>query len=162
MPLIDTQNLFSDAQAVTGNEISDNVIDLLPQAQLGSSGHLNAIRDIGAGSPLYLFIVVTTTMDSTEETATLDVTLESDSTPGLETSATVHWTSELVIAEATLVAGYWIAKGVPLPPGNYERYLGLRYNPATADFTTGKITAWLSTERFDERTYEAGSRSGIN
>ena len=156
--IIDRQLQFSDAQAVTADAISERVIDLGP---LGGAT-ANTIRDIGAGKPLYLHILVTTTMDSSGEGATLDVTLESDSTADLATSATVHWTSTLLIAEATLVAGYWIAKGVAIPPGSYERYLGLRYNRGTEDFTSGNITAWLSENRYDSTTYEGGWTTGIN
>ena len=46
--LIDTQNEFSDAQAVTATAISTNVIDLT----LGQSG-LTTI-DIATGEPIYL------------------------------------------------------------------------------------------------------------
>jgi len=156
--LIDRLNMFSTDQAITVDAISENVIDLGP---LGGAT-ANTIRDIGAGRTLYLHILVKETFDSAEEDATLDVTLESDSTADLATSATVHWTSTLVIAEATLVAGYWIAKGIAIPSGAYERYLGLRFNNATHAFTAGKVDAWISENRYDDRTYEAGFTTGIN
>lgn len=158
--LIDTLELFSDDQVITVDAISTNVIDLLPGPILGATA--NVQRDIGAGQPLYLFVLVTTAMDSAGEAATLQVTLESDSTANLATSATVHWDSGTILEATMDPAGYWIAKGIPLPPGNYERYLGIRYNNATEAFTTGKISAWISDSRFDTRTYRTGSVSGIN
>jgi hypothetical protein len=153
--LMDRQNTFSNDQAVTADAISTNVIDLGPL----SAGNL--IRDIGAGAPLYLHILVTTTIDSAGEAATLVATLESDSTANLATSATVHWTSATV-TEANLAAGTWIAKGVALPSGAYERYLGVRYVSGTEDFTSGNITAWISNNRFDDRTYESGFSTGVS
>jgi hypothetical protein len=156
--LMDLQNTFSNEQAVTADAISTNVIDLGP---LGGTPTANTIRDIGAGEPLYLHILVTTTLDSSGEAATLVATLESDSTADLATSATVHWTSA-TIAEASLAAGYWVAKGVAIPSGAYERYLGIRYVSGTEDFTSGKVTAWLSNNRFDDRTYESGFSTGVS
>lgn len=158
--LIDTLELFSDEQAITVDAISTNVIDLLPGPILGATA--NVQRDIGAGQPLYFFCLVTTGLDSAGEAATLQVTLESDSTANLATSATVHWDSGTLTEAALAAAGTWIAKGVPLPPGNYERYLGVRYNDGTEAFTSGKVSAWISDSRFDTRTYRSGSVSGIN
>lgn len=154
----DRQNTFSNEQAVTADAISTNVIDLGP---LGGLPSANTIRDIGAGEPLYLHILVTTVIDSAGEGATLVATLESDSTADLATSATVHWTSA-TIAEADLAAGYWVAKGVPLPSGAYERYLGVRYVSGTEDFTSGKIDAWISNNRYDDRTYRGGFSTGVS
>lgn len=163
--LIDKLNQFSDAQAITVDAISANVIDLLPVAgalNAGATGGptANAIRDIGAGQPLYLHILVTTTLLASGGAATLTTSLESDSTADLNTSATVHWTSA-AIAKATLVAGYWIAKGIAIPADAYERYLGIRYNATTNDFTSGNISAWLSTNRYDDRTYQSGFLTGV-
>jgi hypothetical protein len=164
--LIDKLNTFSWEAAVTADAISD-VIDLLSASgalNAGATGgpSANTIRDVGAGKTLYLHAVVTTTFDSAADSTSLITTLESDSAVGLDSSATVHWTSD-DIEQATLVAGYWIAKGIPLPPGDYERYLGLRYNVgAEENFTAGKISAWISENRYDDRTYESGATTGVN
>lgn len=155
--IIDRQNQFSDAQAVTVDAISARVLDLGP---LGGST-ANTIRDIGAGKTLYLHILVTTTLLASGGAATLTTSLESDSTADLATSATVHWTSD-AIAKASLVAGYWIAKGIAIPAGAYERYLGLRYNATTNDFSSGNVTAWMSENRYDDRVYRSGFTTGVN
>ena len=161
--LFDSLLNLSDPQSITADAISEHVIDLGPLGSdnLGAGASANTIRDIGAGRPLYLHIVVSTTLLASGGAASLIVSLESDSVVGLDNSATVHWTGES-IAKATLVAGYWYAKGVPLPPGNYERYLGLRYNAITNDFTSGAVKAWISDSRFDDRTYESGYSSQVN
>ena len=152
----DRQNTFSNDQALTATAISTNVIDLGP---LGAS---NLIRDIGSGEPLYLHILVKTALDSAGEAATLTATMESDSTENLATSATVHWTSGSVAEAVVGVAGYWIAKGVPLPSGGYERYLGVRYTVGTESFTSGNVDAWISNNRFDDRTYKSAISTGVS
>ncbi len=164
--LIDKLNTFSWETALTATAISD-VIDLLPVSGAigaGSTGgpSANVTKNLGGGQPLYLHVLVTTTLDSSGEAATLTVTLESDDAAALNTSATVHLTVASAVAEATLAAGYWIAKGIPIPPGDYQRYLGVRYTVGTENFTSGKVSAWLSNNRYDDRTYESGFTTGIN
>lgn len=154
--IMDRQNTFSNTQAITATAISTNVIDLGPL----SAGNL--IRDIGSGEPLYLHVLVTTALDSAGEAATTTVTLESDSTANLATSATVHWTSGSIAEAVVGVDGYWIAKGVPLPSGAYERYLGVRYTIGTENFTSGNVTAWISNNRFDDRTYNSAITTGVS
>jgi hypothetical protein len=163
--LIDKLSTFSWETAITSDAISD-VIDLLAASgslNAGSTGgpSANTIRDIGAGRQLYLHCLVTTAFE-TGDAGTLTFTLESDSTANLATSATVHMTAASAVAAATMVAGYWLAKGLAIPAGDYERYLGLRYTTNTGDFTAGKVSAWLSADRFDTRTYESGQTTGIN
>lgn len=164
--LIDTKELLSDEQAITSDAISTNVIDLIPNGGAINAGDTggpsaNTTVNIGAGKPLYLYMLVTTTLDTAAEGGTLDVTVESDDNTSLS-SATVHMTLAQV-AEATLVAGYWIAKGIPLTPGSYQRYLGVRYNVNDADaFTSGKISAWISDAPYSDEQYETGSITGVN
>lgn len=164
--LIDTKEMFSDAQAITVDAVSTNVIDLLPSGGSINAGDTggptaNTTVNLGAGHPKYLYILVHTTFAKAGANPTLTASLESDSATGLDSSATVHWTGAAE-AEASLVAGYWIAKGIPIPPGAYERYLGVRYTTGTDDFDTGKVSAWLSDTPFNENQYRAGHTTGIN
>jgi hypothetical protein len=153
----DRQLQFSNDQAITADAISTNVIDLGP---LGGAT-ANTIRDIGAGKQLYLHILVKTALTDADGTPTLTVNLESDDVADLSTTPTVHWTVAAV-TEATMVAGYWIAKGVPIPSGAYQRYLGIRYTTNSADFDGGTVDAWLSENRYDDRTYENAWSTGVN
>lgn len=164
--LIDTQNLFDWEHAVTVDRISTNVIDLLPNGgalNAGATGgpSANLIRDIGAGRPLYVHILVTTAF-GTGDAGVLTVTLESDDAADLAGSATVHDTYTALATAASLTAGLWIAKGVAIPAGAYQRYLGIRYLTTTGDFNAGKLSAWLAPTRFDDRTYESGWLTGVN
>lgn len=152
----DQQNMLSTDQAITVDAISEHVIDLIP------NGGPNTTVDIGAGNDLYLHILVKTTLTDADGTPTLTVTLESDSTANLATAATVHATVASAVTEATLVAGYWIAKGFPIPAGTYQRYLGVRYTTNVADFDGGTVDAWISENRQDTRTYESNVTTGIN
>lgn len=158
--IIDSLNTFDWEAAVTVDRISTNVIDLLPGPILGTPT-ANVIRDIGAGAPLYWHALVTTAF-TTSDAGVLTATLESDSTADLATSATVHITGGALIAAATLVAGYWLAEGIALPAGAYERYLGVRWLTTTGNFTAGKISSWISDNRRDTRTYRPGFVTGVN
>ena len=162
---IDSKELLSDAQALTATAISTYVYDLLPSGGSINAGDTggptaNTVVNIGAGKPLYLYIHVHTVLDSSGEAATLIASLESSADTSNGTP-TVHWASSL-IAEATLAAGYWIAKGIALPPGSYKRYICVNYTVGTESFTSGKVSSWLSDSPFNEDAYRSGSITGIN
>lgn len=163
--LIDAKELFSDEQALTATAISTNVIDLLPTGGAINSGDTggptaNTTVNIAGGKPLYFYAWVHTVLDSSGEAATLTATLESSADTSNGTP-TVHWTSGS-IAEATLATGYWIAKGIVLPNGSYKRYLCVNYTVGTENFTSGKVSAWLSDTPFNDEQYRSGITTGIN
>lgn len=134
--ILDAENEFSDAQAVTSTAISSNVIDL------GPVNH-NTTRDIGTGEETYLVVITQTAATDTGSDATLTVSLESDSTADLATSATVHYTTGALAFAAFSPAGTVLAM-VRLPAGNYERYLGVRYTVASGPLTAGNFDAFLT------------------
>jgi Bbp16 len=164
--LISALDLLSDDQAVTADAISTYVRDVLSSGGAINAGDTggptaNTTVNLGAGTQLYLYVLVTTALASSGGTTSLITSLESDDNTSLS-SATVHWTGS-DIEEATLVAGYWIAKGMPLPQGAYQRYVGLRYNVgAEENFTSGKIKAWLSPVPYSDTVYESGTLTGVN
>lgn len=165
--LISKLDMLSNEQAITADAVSTYVRDFLSSGGAINAGDTggptaNTTVNLGAGTPLYLYIVVTTAFDGAADTSSLICTLESDSAVNLDSSATVHWTSP-DNEEATLVAGYWIAKGVPLPPGAYERYVGVRYNVgAEENFTAGKVSAWISATPYSDEQYESAILTGVN
>lgn len=158
--IIDKLNVLCDDQAFTVTAISTNVIDLLPGTILGSTA--NVIRDIGAGAQLYLHVLVTTAVGTASGDTSTVFSLESDSTANLATSATVHWTSPTFATNVSLAAGTWIAKGLALPAGSYERYLGLRATISTQNWNAGAVQAWISENRMDDRAYRSGWVTGVN
>ena len=132
---LDAQLQFSSAQAITSTAISENVYDLGP---LGGS---NTLRDIAAGEGLAVLLHCATSLTDADGNPTLTVTVESDSAVGLDSSATVHATIISAKLEAALVAG--TVYHAILPPGDYERYLGLRYTVGVATFDGGTVNAWV-------------------
>lgn len=137
--IIDKTLMFSDAQAITADAASTNVIDL------------GADRDLGVSEGLWVCGVVTTTLDSAGEAATLTVSLQTDSDSAFGSATALHTTAAL--AEAVLVAGYFFLK-IKLPQVT-ERYLRLYYDRGTEDFTGGTVTAWLGDPPQNWRAYDA-------
>lgn len=147
--ILDTQNTFSDAQAVTATAISTNVIDLNPV-----SGP-NTLMDVGLGEDIYLVVQTQTTATDSGSDATLTVTLESDSTANLATSATVHYSTGAIAFATFATAGSTVAM-VKLPPGSYEKYLGVRYTVASGPLTAGAFDAFLTKDVHKYVNYASG------
>lgn len=141
MSYIDAENEFSDAQAVTSTAISENVIDL----GIASS-------DIGAGEPVYLVVLTNTAATDVSSDATLTVTLESDSTADLATSATTHFSTG-ALAFGTFSPAGTVLAAVALPIDEYERYLGVRYTVASGPLTAGAFDAFLTKDVQKFRAY---------
>lgn len=150
--LIDAFNEFSDSQAVTSTAISTNVIDL---------GATNTLKDIGAGEPVWLVVRTITAATDSGSDATLTVTLESDSTANLATSATVH-VSTAALAFATFSPAGTTLLAIRLPNGLYERYLGVRYTVASGPLTAGTFDAFLTKDYGSYRSYADNSTIASN
>lgn len=145
--MLDSLLQLDNAHAYTATAVSTNVWDTFPTQ--------NTTRDLGAGEPLMLSILVTTTVLTNVSTV---FTLESSANTSL-TSSTVHWTGPTALV-ASLVAGYWYAKGIIIPPGAYQRYVGLRMTPSTS-WTAGAVSAWIHKGSFDTTAYAVGSVNGL-
>lgn len=149
---VDSQAMFSDAQAVTSTAISTNVLDL----NAASGSNVPLLQDIGTGQDVYLVVTTQTTATDTGSDATLTVTLESDSTADLATSATVHLSTGALAFATYATAGTVVFQG-RLPAGNYERYLGVRYTVASGPLTAGKFNAFLTLDvNASSRYYASG------
>jgi len=144
---VDKQAEFSDAQAVTATAISTNVMDLISN----SSGK-NPLRDIGTVQDVYLVVSTLAAATDASSDATLTVTLESDSTVDLATSATVHFSTAALAFAAFSPAGT-VLVAIKLPAGSYERYLGVRYTVAAGPLTAGTFDAFLTTDVAEWRAY---------
>lgn len=134
-------------QALTATAISTNVIDLRNAAT-------PALVDEGTNpDDQWLIVQVLTAAAGGDAAKTLTITLESDSTADLATSATVHYTSP-AFTGAQLIAGFNCLR-IPLPSGNYERYLGLRYT-VSAGFTSFQILAFMTPDPQRNIIYPTG------
>ncbi len=146
---VDSQLEFSDAQAVTATAISTNVIDLQPEDQT------NVLQDIGHGEDMYLVVKTKTACTSATSAATLTLTLESDSTADLATSATVHHSSGAIVFASFAPAKSEVAV-IKLPAGDYERYLGLRFTVGTENLTAGAFDAFITKDIQKAKEYASG------
>lgn len=144
MSIIDRQNQFSDAQAVTATAISTDVIDTGTPEQ--------TLKDLGAGVPLYL-VVTTDATFTAAGAATLDVSLESAENAEISTGAVVHFRTGPK-ALAALAGGNKVVV-VALPSDEYKRYLGVRYTVATGPMTAGAVSAYLTRDPQAWRAYNA-------
>lgn len=132
--IMDGELEFSDSQAVTASAISTNVVDL---------GDDVTTRNIGGAGALYLVVQTDVAATDAGSDATLTVTLESDSTADLATSPTTHLSTG-ALAFATFSPAGTTLLVTPLPKGDYERYLGVRYTVAAGNLTAGKFSAFLT------------------
>lgn len=129
--ILDSQTLFSNAQAIVGDAGSTNQIDLSPIAS-------GVILDIGPGNPVPLFIQVVETFN-TLTSLTVSVQVDNDSAFGSPTTVV----STAAIPLASLVAGYkfnldWV------PRLTNERYMRIFYDVTGTNPTLGKITAGIA------------------
>lgn len=133
----DYENLCSEDQTLAfniGSAASTNYIDLQ------KAGY-------GKGEPIKVFCQMTADFDSTGDTGTLQVKLQSDSDSAFGTAVTHVDTG--AVAQATCVAGY---KPIDVYlPNNCGRYVRFYYTIGTANGTGGTITAGLV---IDQQTNE--------
>lgn len=124
---LDSQLLFSDAQAVTATAASTNLIDF------GSA------RDMGNGERLYVVVLVDVAMTDSGSDSTVAVAIEGDST----TSVTPDYTRTLFTFSALSAAG--TVKIAALGPDDVNlQYLQLKYTVANGNLTTGSFTAFIT------------------
>lgn len=123
--IMDIDNEFSDNQTVTVSAPSTHSIDLKAEGD--------------AEKELYLEILVDEAVEA-GGAATVNFALQT-ATDEAFTSPVTLWASG-VIAKATLVAGYVVAK-LRIPKGVLQ-YLRLYHTVATGPLTAGKFSGWLT------------------
>lgn len=144
---------FSDFGTIAVD--SDTLEAISDVIDLGATPTLRSLSFEG----MHLKIVVAANTSDAAQDITLTLSLESDSTVGLATSATTHWKTE-AIAVDNLTAGMVLAV-LPLPvKANYERYLGVRVvavNPNDAGVGVS-VTAKLVAVPDINPAYPAGTQ----
>ena len=141
---------FADATSVgTPNNSTVNV---------GDNFSIGDARDVGAGTPLYLVVNVTTAITS-GGAATVAFLLVSDASTTIATdgTATKHIETK-AFAVADLVAGFQVVVALPPEPPTYELFLGVQVKEtASQALTAGNINAFLTTEPNLYRAYPDAS-----
>lgn len=116
---VDSQNLFSDSQALTATAASTNLIDL------------GVDRDIGVGEPLAVVLTVEVAADATTGNETYQVDVETDDNSSFSSASVI---ARRIPTAAELALGTVMT--IPLPNTN-ERYIRLNY---TLGGTTPTVT----------------------
>lgn len=116
---VDSQNLFSDSQALTATAASTNLIDL------------GVDRDMGVGEPLAVVLTVEVAADATTGNETYQVDVETDDNSSFSSASVI---ARRIPTAAELALGTVMV--IPLPNTN-ERYIRLNY---TLGGTTPTVT----------------------
>lgn len=115
-------------------------------ALVGNVMDSSVVRDLGNGRPVYLVILIDTTVTSAgAATVEFDLVSDAQAAIAVDGSASVHFKST-AFPKASLVAGF-AAVVVALPWNGgvpYEQFLGILQNVGTAALTAGKFNAFLT------------------
>ena len=139
--IFDTQNLFSDAQAVTANAVSTNVVDLGANGtpKNGPDGGAAPLtKDMGKGMKVPLRIQV---VENFATLTSVAVAVEVDTVENFASPTTVLETEAVPVAD--LVVGY-VFNIDSYPLQTNQRYVRLSYTTAGAAGTAGRITAGVT------------------
>lgn len=143
---VDSRTEMSDAQAVTTDAISTNVI-----ARDGLGLSPNSTQNLGAPAQLYW---VVTCAESPSAGDTVTITLESDTAAALNSAAVIHATTGALDTD-THAAGDVLAV-IPLPFGDYKDYIGTRYNVGTGPLTGGAYNSFITSEPSMRKVFDDG------
>lgn len=125
--LLDSQLLFSEAQAVTAAANSTNYIDL------------TVARDIAVGWPLKVFVAVTVAMTDGSSNSTLSVSAYYDTT----TTFTPDASQLLLIVPAVSAAGALFEATLDPHLSTLYRYMTINFTPNNGDLSTGSFTVGI-------------------
>ena len=142
--ILDAQLMFATAQAITGDAVSENTIDM------GAYGATN-FRDLGGGAPIRVFMNVTVAFNNL---TTLDLELITDADPALGSPTVVAILKRIVLADLTIDTLHDLGSlpGLISQTVASERYLGLNFqvngtNPSTGTVSAGLISDFQSSHR---------------
>jgi hypothetical protein len=142
--IYDNSLLLSDAQAITADAASTNVIDL--GATGTPYGGSALTRDIGIGEEcVYLSVRVTETFNNLTS-----LVVQVQTSPDNSSWTTIQ--SGQTVLLAALVAGYQFETPYEFPEGTKARYVRLFYDITGTAPTTGKITAGVVMARQTNKT----------
>jgi hypothetical protein len=132
--ILDDTLIFSDAQAVTADAGSTNVIDIgAAGTAYGASAPIR--RDIGIGTSIPILICIT---EAFNNLTSITFSLQVDDNAAFSSATTVVSTGAIALASLGVGARIPFPQ---LPEGTNERYVRLYYDITGAAPTTGKIIA---------------------
>lgn len=150
--ILDERNEFFDDVALNtgaaGTYNLGDVIDtFIPSPAIGQSSGQNLTRDVGLASDLFLMVRAGSTGIVAAGAGTLAFRLVSDdtATPSTTTS-TVHYVSPNTVTSAGTIAAGTLLAIVKMPPGQYERYIGVQQVTGTSAITAGTVNAFLTND----------------
>lgn len=147
MAIMDKELDFATAHApTTGSNISTNVYQNTP---LGGSPTANANRDLGAGEPLFLNILVLVAPTSAGSGASVEFKLMTHTTATITSGVVLITTG--AIAQASLPIKTKIT--IPLPRGSYKDYTGVVATISGENLTAGTFAYWVDKSPQDKRSY---------
>ncbi|MEM6668554.1 MAG: Bbp16 family capsid cement protein [Pseudomonadota bacterium] len=131
--IYDVQCILSDAQAITADAASANIIDW---GAIGTPMHAAAPLDVDWGVPDCLFVqgLITATFATL---TSLEIQIQTDNDEAFGSATTIYKTEAMPAAD--LVQGRWIAS-FRLPRKIKERYMRANYNVGGSNATAGAIT----------------------
>lgn len=137
--IFDNTLLFSDAQAITADAASTNIVDLgATDTPFGGNA---LVRDIGKGKKIPLWAFVPATFNNL---TSLTVSLQVDNDVAFGSAKTV---AQRIYLLAELVAGTKLEFPDFVPEGANERYMRLYYDVTGTNPSTGQITAGVVAAR---------------
>ena len=134
--ILDKQTLLSDAQAITGDAASSNVLDLHALAKTAYN-QAQLRHNVGLGMEIPLLIQVVEDFDAL---TSLAIIVQTDDNSGFGSPKEIL---RQVVLLADLKAGF-ISVIDKLPRGIKERYVRVYYDVTGANPTVGKITAGIA------------------
>ncbi len=133
--IMDATLQFSNAQPITVDAASTNIIDLgATGSAYGAAAPLS--RDIGNGLGVPLLVTVTETFNNL---TSMNISIQVDDTSAFASPVTVFRSPEYTLADLAMGKKYLLPDA--FPAGTNERYVRLYYDITGTAPTTGKITA---------------------
>lgn len=140
--IMDRTALFSNAQAITADAASTNIIDLGETGTVyGASSAMT--RDIGPGRSIPLFVGV---VESFNNLTSMVIKVQTDSTAAFSSAKDVFVSPSYVLADLA-VGGRENLLPDSIPWGTDEEFVRLYYDITGTAPSTGKITAGVVMDR---------------
>lgn len=133
--IMDATLQFSNAQAITADAASTNIVDLGATGTVyGASAAI--VRDIGKGKDVPLVVTVA---EAFNNLTSLNISVQVDDNSAFSSAKTVYRSPEYTLAQLAVGAEFLLPDALPI--GTNERYVRLYYDITGTAPSTGKITA---------------------